>query len=336
MPSRFSSTPARVLPNAEPGAKRPVQTELRSSLATPGANRDDLADHARGQFEHRLMPSQHRQYERAVWEENEDIFSTLTSLDDRLIAVLEAGLIRFIRSAWLVAQPVGFRLPRRQELEELEKLEATSQDNTPFLSAKEAVRLVRRGDRSAGALSHGWLCPSECDPHGARVAVVQRALQEAPRIKGLFWDQASLPQAPRSADEAELYQTAIGVMCDLYASAIGTTVLQLSEIPPRPTEYDGSVCLFLLRNALGVVQDVDERTIRSNLSPYGLILHCDLRGPLRDSHGVVLVRYSTHSAAIDARDAGPIGGVCSFVTTLYNERSYDGGKWYDDDSGRGW
>ena len=33
-------------------------------------------------------------------------------------------------------------------------------------------------------------------------------------------------------------------MGDLYASAIGTTVLQLKEIPPRPKKFDGVICLF--------------------------------------------------------------------------------------------
>ena len=33
-------------------------------------------------------------------------------------------------------------------------------------------------------------------------------------------------------------------MGGLYASAIGTTVLQLKELPPRPREYDGKLCLF--------------------------------------------------------------------------------------------
>jgi hypothetical protein len=34
-----------------------------------------------------------------------------------------------------------------------------------------------------------------------------------------------------------LFKQALEVMGDLYASAIGTTVLQLREIPPRPPEY---------------------------------------------------------------------------------------------------
>ena len=51
-------------------------------------------------------------------------------------------------------------------------------------------------------------------------------------------------------------------MGDLYASAIGTTVLQLKEIPLRPPELDGKLCLFDLADS------VDERAIRAALEEY--------------------------------------------------------------------
>lgn len=40
-------------------------------------------------------------------------------------------------------------------------------------------------------------------------------------------------------------------MNEPYASAVGTTVLKLEEIPLRPKEYDGVLCLF------GVDKSVD-------------------------------------------------------------------------------
>ena len=39
-------------------------------------------------------------------------------------------------------------------------------------------------------------------------------------------------------------------MGDLYASAIGTTVLQLKEMPRRPTEYDGKLAVYNTRHTL--------------------------------------------------------------------------------------
>ena len=53
-------------------------------------------------------------------------------------------------------------------------------------------------------------------------------------------------------------------MGDLYASAIGTTVLQIKEIPPRPKEFDGALCLF------GLAADgVNEAVIRSAFCSFG-------------------------------------------------------------------
>ena len=132
---------------------------------------------------------------------------------------------------------------------------------------------------------------------------------------------------------------AIDVMGDLYASAIGTTVLQLKEIAERPVEYDGALCLFLLRDSNWVPQDVDEAAIRAALSKYGEITRCELTGPLRDNQGAVLVRFATHEAARAAKRAGKVEGVCAGVDTLFNERSYDGRKGEagrEDDDGRGW
>ena len=126
---------------------------------------------------------------------------------------------------------------------------------------------------------------------------------------------------------------------DLYASAVGTTVLQLREIPPRPKEYDGKICLFLIRDSSGKPQDIDEARIRNVLSKYGEILDCELTGPLRDNQGGYIISFATHEAALAAKRGGPIPGVCAGVDTLYNERSYDGRKGEEgceDDEGRGW
>ena len=110
----------------------------------------------------------------------------LSSLDDRLIERLSCGDIRLLRCSWLLSQPSTYRIQRRQDLQELD-----GRSDSPLLSPDEAVALVQRCDRSAGVLSHGWLCAGDCDPYGARVAVVQCALRDHPHIEGLFWDQAS-------------------------------------------------------------------------------------------------------------------------------------------------
>ena len=81
------------------------------------------------------------------------IYGPLTALDDRLIEVLGAGDIRLVRSAWLLAQPAGYRIVRRQDLEALER---TGVSPSPLLRPDEAVALVREGRRCVGALTYGW------------------------------------------------------------------------------------------------------------------------------------------------------------------------------------
>ena len=95
------------------------------------------------------------------------------------------------------------------------------------------MALIRKGNREVGALSYGWLLPWDPDPTGARMALLRRALLERPHIKALFWDQATLYQPPRTQDENDKFVSALNVMMDLYASAIGTTcAATLRHRPP--------------------------------------------------------------------------------------------------------
>ena len=115
-------------------------------------------------------------------------------------------------------------------------------------------------------------------------------------------------------------------MGDLYASAVGTMVLQIKEIPPRPTENDGRLCLFDL------AEGVDAAKINAALATFGTIESCNVGSP-------TVVRFASHASALAAKRAAPIAGVCAGADTLYNERSYDGRKdeaGRDDDAGRGW
>ena len=143
-------------------------------------------------------------------------------LDYKLIEALEREDIRLLRVEWLLAQPDGFKLPRRQDLEILER-SLKGVGLSPLLRGEEAVALMRNGEREVGALSYGWLLPWDPDPTGERMALLRLVLSERPYIKALFWDQATLYQLPRSVAEEALFQDALLVMMDLYASAIGTT-----------------------------------------------------------------------------------------------------------------
>ena len=128
--------------------------------------------------------------------------------------------IRLLRVEWLLAQPKGYKIQRRQDLE---KLEHDDQGLSPLLTGMEAAALVRNGAREVGALSYGWLLPWDPDPTGERMELLRLVLSERPYIKALFWDQATLYQLPRTEEEDTAFKSALNVMMDLYASAIGTT-----------------------------------------------------------------------------------------------------------------
>ena len=50
-------------------------------------------------------------------------------------------------------------------------------------------------------------------------------------------------------------------MGDLYASAVGTTILQLKEIPPRPEDYVGQICLFGSKKAMGPTEEMYQQKV---------------------------------------------------------------------------
>ena len=239
----------------------------------------------------------------------------LTELDKIVIQVLLLGAIRLICVKWLLMQPNNFKMPNRQALEEIERSGASP---SPLLSPREAAALVERGDRSIGALTYGWLMSGDPDPQGSRIRVLRRALAGmAIRIQALFWDFGSLYQAERTPEQAASFKLALegGAMNQLYASILATTVLQIEEIPPRPAEFDGVVCLFKLS------ANVDENKVRAALVRFGTIESCDL------SRTPPIVRFASHLSAVKAKEAGAWPGLCEGLDTLYNETPYFSRGW---------
>jgi hypothetical protein len=239
----------------------------------------------------------------------------LTELDKIVIQVLLCGAIRLLSVKWLLKQPANFKMPNRQALEEIER---SGVSPSPLLSPQEAVALVERGDRSIGTLTYGWLMSGDPDPKGSRIRVLRRALKRlAIRIEALFWDFGSLYQAPRTPEQSASFKLALegGAMNQLYASILATTVLQIDEIPPRPAEFDGVVCLFKLS------ANVDENKVRAALVGFGIIESCDL------SHSPPIVRFASHASAVAAKDAGAWPGLCEGLDTLYNETPYFSRGW---------
>ena len=119
-------------------------------------------------------------------------------------------------------------------------------------------------------------------------------------------------------------------MADVYASAVGTTVLQIKDVPSRPEEYDGVICLSDPR--------LPEAEIREALEEFGPINSID--SGMRFGFKLTRVYFSTHEAALRAKgEAARLTHVAGHIDTRYNERSYNGrtgevGR--EDDNGRGW
>ena len=112
-------------------------------------------------------------------------------------------------------------------------------------------------------------------------------------------------------------------MGDLYASVVGTIVLQIKEIPLRPLENNGQLCLW------GLADSVDEAQIRAALKDHGTITDCQ-----RQLGGwpPALVTFSTHDASKRlAADLPP--ALCTGVSLFYNELPYDERGWVKLDRG---
>ena len=107
-------------------------------------------------------------------------------------------------------------------------------------------------------------------------------------------------------------------------------MLQIKEIPTRPSEFDGALCLF------GVAEGLGEAEIRERLQEVGAVLSYEAGAGSTPA----IVRFSQHLSAQAAKQAASVlTDLCAGSDTLYNERSYDGRqgeKGLDDDNGRGW
>lgn len=277
----------------------------------------------------------------------------------------------------------GYILQRRQDLEELEEKqnkewgesgagEAHRASLSPLLQPHEAVHLINRAERCVGALTYGWLTMGHPDPEGERVREVVKALKRWDHIEALFWDYASLFQdapppslfqdAPsregpgdiqilsqqmkrmrRTDDEKEAFDMGLKKMAYLYASAVGTTVLQLKAIPAPPDRLNRVVYLCDLkpkqrerRNEL--LRDWHQRAKFTTKEDTWLKGH---------PHNLTLT-FHTHKSAeefvaevtkdIGMKRSGGWHQVCEFATLCYNEQSYDGedSNGRPKDNGRGW
>ena len=194
-----------------------------------------------------------------------------------------------------------------------------SRDVRIFLTPSEAVAALRAKGRLVGGLTYGWTTPDHPDVSGMVLAAVRRFLRSelGRHVVAVFWDFASLPQKPRSSDEDALFQQALGVMGDVYASPLGTTVMRHKAIPPCPAELAGEVVV------LGGPAADDE--LAGALGAFGEVQS------VRREKERVRARLASHVAAEAAAERGVAGADAVFP--FFNARAYDGRGWCTFESG---
>jgi len=240
--------------------------------------------------------------------------------DRPLSGALRKGLVRVIRCDFLLAQPDGWLLRRLQDLRGMDGA---------LVEPHAAAALLGRADRSIIALSHCWLSKAHPDPFGQQLAAVRGYLQQLrergslPDDAAIFWDYGCLPQSPRTPEDTRIFRTALRVMAYVYASPLGTSVLQLRRVPPRPTQFDGCVLACELPPQSGAAQ------VRAALARFGPIegIELDKEGGAASE---ATARFSSHE---DARDAAAFDGYTdtlgagAFVCLAYNDRPYHERGW---------
>ena len=89
-------------------------------------------------------------------------------------------------------------------------------------------------------------------------------------------DFSSLYQVPRTAAQNSAFTRALARMGDLYASAIGTTVLQLKDIPPCPLEFKGALYVGMVAVGVDEAKLKDVLSVLGPLAEGGCSLHAQL------------------------------------------------------------
>ena len=104
------------------------------------------------------------------------------------------------------------------------------------------------------------------------------------------------------------------------------SVLQIKDIPTRPAEYDGLLCLG------GVPAGTDNATITEALQRFGEIERCTPPSPSISLHRV---KFKLHAAAEQAMAEAPtVVGLYDYAFVAYKSMPYDDLSSGGD--GRGW
>jgi len=165
--------------------------------------------------------------------------------------ILRSGAIRLLSAKWLLQQPDGFVIRRRQDLPE-----------EAFVPVLLAAELPDTWDAMV-VISYGWLTKEHPDPQGFHMRSLRIYLslhRSSPQTTvGVFWDFASLPQKDASGmlseEDKSIFKAGLKGINILYGGQMNT-VIQLTQMPvakditsgdkhPNSTPYsDRGWCFF--------------------------------------------------------------------------------------------
>jgi hypothetical protein len=239
-------------------------------------------------------------------------------IDDPVRERLADGTIRLLRCAWLLSADSDKHLGRDASGRVIMRRRQELPEEEAFFTNEEAVALLDRADRSILALSYRWLTALHPDPHGMALLAVRRFLRSEAGLDkcGMFWDFTSLPQkdianGQRTPEEADTMKRGLAGMGNFYASTCGTAVVQLKDIPPRPSEYDGRMIVF----DQAFSESTSEKDVRALLERFGgKITKFAIKA------GEAHVIFATHEQA--ERCIAALREEGRSACTMYNETAY--------------
>ena len=127
-------------------------------------------------------------------------------------------------------------------------------------------------------------------------------------------------QVPRTEAEEASFDSALTVMADLYASAVGTSVLQLREVPERPERMEGVVCMQHLA-AGTTLRHLRAAVATSCVGALKVTMASD------DAHAHLRFRSDEEASEMMASGSEEIRKLCADVVPLYNDASFDQRGW---------
>ena len=201
-------------------------------------------------------------------------------------------------------------MPKKQKTAMLpsKKIEITAPESERQISVKSFRNAIRVMDGTKLRISV---------PQGDEGSDGRRYLASDPGAQhcGLFWDYASLPQrgrdgTDRTAEEVKAFKSGLDVMAYFYASLTGTGVLQLKDVPTRPSQYDGRIALFFETK-----EKPEQEALRAEMSAFGQVV--DLA--IFDTHAHVW--FAIHEHAVQAVEA--LRRQQRGVDYIYNTTAYD-------------